>query len=68
MTGDEFLRRLRKWCRKNARTLTVTNQGVGSHRVVIVTPGGRTTLKHGEISPRMKNVMLKQLNLPKDCI
>lgn len=68
MTSEQFLRRLRKACRQDGRTLTVSNQGAGSHRTVLVTPGGRTTLKQGEISPVMKAIMLKQLRLPKDFI
>lgn len=66
MTRDAFLRSLRVYCRSNGLVLGWNPaKGKGGHGEVSV--GDRfTTVKAGEINPVMKQVMLKQLGLPKD--
>lgn len=66
MNRAAFLRDLRAYCRSaglDCRFDAV--HGKGGHGRVYV--GDRfTTVKSGEISNTLKQVMLKQLNLPKD--
>lgn len=68
MMREAFLRSLRTYCKKNGLGFEYqARPGKGAHGRVIV--GDRfTTVKSGEINPVMKEVMLKQLGLPKDAI
>ena len=67
MTGDEFIRKLRQWARKNSRSVEVyPHRGKGSHGQVRVTPGGLTTVKKGEISRPLKAKMMRDLDVPVD--
>lgn len=67
MNGDEFIRALRKWARKNDREVIVDeSRGKGGHRMVKLSPDGLTTVKSGEIGKGLKAVMMRQLKLPPD--
>jgi mRNA interferase HicA len=67
MNGEEFIRKLKKWARKNGRDVTVEPQrGKGAHRIVKVSPDGITTVKSGEIKKGLKAAMMKQLKIPPD--
>jgi hypothetical protein len=66
MTRDAFLRALRAYCRENGLSYRYDGaHGKGGHGRVYV---GRafTTVKSGEIGNVLKQVLLKQLDLPKD--
>lgn len=67
MTGDQFIRALRKWARKNDREVEVfPSRGKGSHGQVRVTPGGLTTVKKGELGGPLKTKMMGDLGIPED--
>lgn len=68
MKRDQLLSALRKWCRRNGRSLQVdTIGGKGSH-IKIRIGGAATIVKGGELSPLYVQVVLKQLGIPKDAI
>ena len=66
MMREQLLSALRRWCRRNGRTLRIdTIAGKGSHIKVYV--GARATIvKSGELSPLYVQVVLKQLGIRKD--
>ncbi len=65
---EQFLSRLRKWCRRNHRPFRVdTVAGKGSH-VKVYAGTASTIVKEGELSPIYVEVVLKQLGIPKDAI
>ncbi len=66
MNRAAFLRDLKAYCRSAGIEYSYDpSQGKGGHGRVYA--GDRfTTVKSGEISNTMKQVMLKQLDLPKD--
>ena len=64
MKREQFLSRLRRYCRKKGLALRVDEErGKGSHTTVYV--GERLTiLKSGDLSPLEVRTILKQLDLP----
>jgi hypothetical protein len=68
MKREQFLSALRRWCRENGRDFRIGRTGgKGSHMKVYVN-GAQTIVKHGEIGPVLKQVMPKQLGVPRDAI
>jgi hypothetical protein len=68
MRRERLLSELRRWCRKNGRTLRVdTVGGKGSH-VKVYVDAASTIVKDGDLSPIYIEIILKQLGLPKDAI
>jgi len=66
MTRDAFLRALRAYCRANGLVYRYDGaHGKGGHGRAYV-GAAFTTVKSGEIGIVLKQVMLKQLGLPKD--
>ncbi len=64
MTRGQFLRRLRKYCRKFGLTISVEeSRGKGSH-VTVEVENRRTIVKGGELSPIYIKLVLRQLDLP----
>lgn len=62
-----FIRALKKWAKAEGRTVEVlASRGKGGHRIVLLSPNGRTTVKTGEIGPGLKRAMMKQLKIPPD--
>ncbi|MDF2994659.1 MAG: type toxin-antitoxin system HicA family toxin [Xanthobacteraceae bacterium] len=65
MNRDDFIRALRKYCRKNGMRFEVeTKLGKGSHYRIAV-EDKKTTLPNGDYSPRgaARNYICKQLGL-----
>lgn len=61
---EQFLSRLRRYCRKNGLSFGVDEvKGKGSH-IVIIVGDKQTVVKAGEITPRYATLVLKQLDLP----
>ncbi len=68
MTRGQFLRRLRKYCRKLGLSISVEeSRGKGSHLTVEV-EDRRTIVKGGELSPIYIKLVLRQLGLPDDAV
>jgi hypothetical protein len=68
MKREQFLSRLRKFCRKTGRQMTVrTDIGKGSH-IGVQLDSGATIVKFGELSRNEVRTMLKQLGLPPDAL
>ncbi len=64
MTRGQFLRRLRKYCRKFGLSISVEeSRGKGSH-VTVEVENRRTIVKGGELSPIYMKLVLRQLDLP----
>ena len=64
MTRGQFLRRLRKYCRKFGLSISVEeSRGKGSHLTVEV-ENNRTIVKGGELSPIYIKLVLRQPDLP----
>ena len=64
MTRGQFLRRLRKYCRKSGLTISVEeSRGKGSH-VTVEVENRRTIVKGGELSPIYIKLVLRQLDIP----
>ena len=63
MTGREFVRRARRYARKNGLAFDVNPaRGKGSHQMVYVGEF-RTFVQHGEIPSGTLASMLKELNI-----
>lgn len=64
MTGDEFIRRARKYARKNGLSFEIDRSaGKGDH-VLLFLDGKRTTISdRGELRIGTLNAMFKQLGL-----
>lgn len=68
MKRQQFLSRLRRYCRKSGIPLQVDEiKGKGSHIVVIV-GDKRTVVQSGELKPPVVSTLLKQLDLPPDAL
>ena len=68
MKRRQFLRELKKWCRKNKVDYHwKPGEGKGSHGTVYV-GSKKTTVKDGELTPTYIEVVLGQLGLSKDTI
>jgi hypothetical protein len=68
MTRTKFIRKLRNFCRKSARSVSIdATMGRGSH-VRVTVDGITTTVKSGELSPAYVALLLKQLGLPRDAL
>jgi hypothetical protein len=68
MKREQFVARLRRYCRKNGLTFAVDYElGKGSHAAVFA-GDRRTIVKSGEITPKEMRNMLKQLGLPHDAL
>lgn len=68
MRRDRLLSALRRWCRKNGRSFRLdTVGGKGSH-IKIYVGNASTIIKDGELSPVYVQIILKQLDLPKDAV
>ena len=66
MKRDQFMRRLRRYCRKHGLTVSVdAARGKGSH-VTLRVADRRTIVKDGELAPGYIRMLLRQLGLPKD--
>lgn len=64
MNREQFLKALRKECRKSGWSLEVdTKLGKGSHYRITVN-GRKTTVKSGELSPVFIKIIRDQLGLP----
>ncbi len=64
MIRGQFLRRLRKYCRKFGLSISVEeSRGKGSH-VTIEVENRRTIVKGGALSPIYIKLVLRQLGLP----
>ena len=64
MKRDQFMRRLRRYCRKHGLTVSVdAARGKGSH-VTLRVAGRRTIVKDGELAPGYIRMLLRQLGLP----
>jgi hypothetical protein len=66
MKRERFLSSLRRWCRRNGRELRVDRTGGKGSHVKVFVDGRQTVVKDGEIGPILKEIMLKQLGIPKD--
>lgn len=65
MNGAQFIRKARKWGRKNgARFTEETKRGKGGHIILRRDNGQWTTVKTDEIGPGLKAAMLEQLGIP----
>ena len=63
MTGREFVRRARRYARKNKLDYYLdSRRGKGSHQVVYV-GSRRTTVQYGEIGPGLLVSMLNDLDI-----
>lgn len=63
MNGREFVRRARRYARKNRLDYYLdSRRGKGSHQVVYIGVR-RTTVQYGEIGPGTLISMLKDLNI-----
>ena len=69
MNRDQFIRRLKRFCRETGRAVPVVDpaRGKGSHARIAV-DDKKTTIKAGEFSPRYVALLLKQLGLPPDAL
>ena len=68
MERSQFIRRLRRFCRKTGRSLSVDRtMGKGSHARITI-DGKTTTIKSGEMSPAYVALLLKQLGIPRDAL
>ena len=68
MKRQQFLRELKKWCRRNEVDFDwKPGEGKGSHGTVYVGPK-KTVVKNGELTPTYIEVVLDQLDLPKGTI
>ncbi len=68
MTREQFLSRLRRFCRKTDRSFDVNKrQGKGAHYIVYV-DDRKTTVQSGELTPQHVRTLLKQLDLPLDVL
>ena len=68
MTRSDFLRRLRRFCRKTGRSMSVDyTMGKGSHARLTI-DGKTTTIKAGDLSPAYVALLLKQLSVPRDAL
>lgn len=68
MNRTKFFRKLKYFCRKSARSVSIdATMGKGSHARVTV-DGKTTTVKSGELSPAYVALLLKQLGLPRDAL
>lgn len=68
MKRAQFFTRLRRWCRENGRSFRIdTVAGKGSH-VRLHVGSVSTIVKDGELSPVYVQLVMKQLDLPKDLI
>ena len=68
MTREQFLRRLRRYCRKHGLALSVEKtRGKGSHMTIEVADR-RTIVKDGELSPVYIKLVVRQLHLPEDAV
>ncbi len=66
MKRDQFMRRLRRYCRKHGLTVSVdAARGKGSH-VTLRVADRRTIVKDGELAPGYIRMLLRQLGLPED--
>ncbi len=69
MNGNEFLKKLKKYCKARKIELELLQEkGKGSHGTIILSNGGRTTIKDRkkEIGRSLKDEMLKQLKIKKE--
>jgi hypothetical protein len=65
---EQFLSRLRRYCRKNGLSMTVdVERGKGSH-VTVEIVGRMTIVKSGELTPGYVALLLKQLGLPRGAL
>ncbi len=68
MTREQFLRRLRRYCRKHGLALSVEkSRGKGSH-VTVEVVDHRTIVKDGDLSPVYIKLVVRQLRLPDDAL
>jgi hypothetical protein len=68
MKREQLLSALRRWCRRNGHSLRIdTVAGKGSHIKVHVN-GRATIVKAGELSPIYVQLILKQLDIPRDAV
>jgi hypothetical protein len=68
MKRSQLLRQLRRFCRKNGRSVSVDyTMGKGSHARITV-DGKTTTIKAGDLSPAYIALLLKQLGVPRDAL
>ncbi len=66
MKRDQFVRRVRKYCRKHGLIVSVdAARGKGSH-VTVQIGDRRTIVKDGELAPGYVRLILRQLGLPED--
>ncbi len=66
MKRAQFVRRLRRHCRKHGLDVSVdAARGKGSH-VTVRVADRRTFLKDGELAPGYVRLILRQLGLPED--
>ncbi len=66
MKRAQFVRRLRRHCRKHGLEVSVdAARGKGSH-VTVQIGARRTILKDGELAPGYIRMVLRQLGLPED--
>jgi len=66
VNGDQFIRATRKWARVHGFTVEILSRGKGSHRMLKLSNGGLTTVKHGEIPKGLKAAMMRQAKIPPD--
>ena len=63
MNGREFVRRARRYARRNRLDFFLdSRRGKGSHQIVYI-ESRRTTVQHGEIGPGTFLSMLRDLNI-----
>lgn len=68
MNRDQFLRALRKHCKRNASSYDwQPGEGKGSHGTVYV-DGRKTIVKSGELPKDYVTTVLKQLGLDRDSL
>lgn len=68
MKRSEFTRRLKRFCRKTGRRMSVDyTMGKGSHARITI-DGRTTTIKQGELSPAYVALLLKQLGISRDAL
>ena len=68
MRRPGFIRRLRQFCRKTGRSMSIDRaRGKGSHARITI-DGKTTTIKAGELSPAYVGLLLKQLGLPREAV
>lgn len=68
MQRSKFIGKLRHFCRKTNRSMSVDFiRGKGSHARITI-DGKTTTIKQGELSPAYVALLLKQLGISRDAL